>query len=240
MPALTPRQIRIQKDERAKNLLNGVKPRAVDQGDDDEAWQWIYEGGSDHEESEEEEIAATPSKKRKRKSVKAVGKGKTIVGARRADFEVRVGDTVMVRNENGGDWAAIVTVFFEDENNEWEKSAEMMCMLPFCGWFEEQIGGLIFGVGFIDQSEVTKKGKRMDFMAVSLDAIPTNYVVEEILTQISMNCISRLDRTPIRSIRLMAMPQFCPRRPSSRNTPKEFRGSTTILKILSCVAEVSI
>lgn len=130
MPLSTPRQKRIQKDERAKNLLNGVKPRAINQGDDDEVWQWIYEGGSDQDadEEEEEETATTPSKKRKRKAVKTAGNERIIVGARRGDFEVRVGDTVMVSNENGTDWAAIVMLFFEDEDEEGEKSAEMMCM----------------------------------------------------------------------------------------------------------------
>jgi len=68
------------------------------------------------------------------------------------------------------------------------------------------IHGLTFGTGFIDQSEVTRKGKRSDFVAVSYDI---EGVVIGILISFSMNCISRLDWTPTRSIRLMAMLSFC-------------------------------
>jgi len=107
MSTLTPSQKRAQKAERAKKLLNGSKQRAADQGSDDEVWKWIYEGGSDEEgaaDSEDEEETTnpnTPSKRRKRKAAKISKAGKKIVGAWRADFQCRVGDTVLVTNENG-------------------------------------------------------------------------------------------------------------------------------------------
>lgn len=98
-------------------------------GDDDDVWEWIYQGGAEDEEEEEadsgEEQEGTTPRKRKRKAVRAAGK--KIVGARRGEFECKIGDTVLVTNENGTDWVAIIYQFFEDENNDGDKSAYMMC-----------------------------------------------------------------------------------------------------------------
>ena len=131
MAPLTATQKRAQKKERAQKLLNGAKLRAKDQGSDDDVWEWIYQGATtdaqDGDEDSAGENTGTPSRKRKRKATKDVSQ--TIVGARRGDFECMVGDTVLVSNDNGMDWAAIICYFFEMDG---EPSAEMMCTRYFC------------------------------------------------------------------------------------------------------------
>lgn len=131
--SLTPRQKRLQKAERAKKLLSGVKPKA-NAFDDDDAWDWIYQEVEDDDDEpkevaegdeEDDNAPRTPSKRKKRQAVKNAER--KIIGAKRGEIECRVGDTVFLQNETGQDWVAIVFGFFEDESEGGEMSASFLC-----------------------------------------------------------------------------------------------------------------
>jgi len=129
--SLTPRQKRLQKAERAKKLLKGIKPKAnTYEEDDEDTWEWIYQEAEDDDVegedlSEDGDTLRTPSKRKKRQAVKNAER--KVIGAKRGYQEYHVGDTVFLNNDTGKDWVGIVFGFFEDESEGGEMSASFLC-----------------------------------------------------------------------------------------------------------------
>lgn len=130
---LTPRKKRDQKAQRAKKLLNGIKPK-TNAFDDEDVWEWIYQEAEDDDDeidevaedgAEDDNAPRIPSKRRKRQAAKNAQR--KIVGAKRGSVECHVGDTVFLQNETGKDWVAIVFGFFEDESEGGDMSASFLC-----------------------------------------------------------------------------------------------------------------
>lgn len=129
--ALTPRQQRERKAERVRRILGGAKlnkdESEAELEDEDEPWEWIYGGTAQPEQdasnSSESEVDSETPKKRRRKVMRKPQE--MIIAAKKGDFQCKVGDTVLVGNEVGADWVAIISRFFEDEGGE--KSAYFMC-----------------------------------------------------------------------------------------------------------------
>ncbi|KAE8453735.1 hypothetical protein EG329_009246 [Mollisiaceae sp. DMI_Dod_QoI] len=124
MAPQTPRQKRAEKAARAKKLLSGSSLRIDDSDDEDQEWEWIYEGKSDNNEDNEDSGAsednddnpATPRKRRRRTASKAqVGK---IIGAKKGSFSCQVGDAVLLENENAAPWVGIICYFLRDTDGE--------------------------------------------------------------------------------------------------------------------------
>lgn len=132
--SLTPRQKQAQKAERARKLLSGAKLKGTAFVEDD-VWEWIYKEDEESDEDgqpggeieeEDDNLPRTPSKRRKREVVKKAGR--KIIGAKRGDFECHTGDTVLLQNDTGKDWVAIVYGFVDDEEDTDEKLATFLCM----------------------------------------------------------------------------------------------------------------
>ncbi len=141
--ALTPRQQRASKAERARKLLAGATLGREDSDDelgtDDHPWEWIYAESSGNEKDEEDDhssdesgddgkaAAATPRKRKSRNATKS--QGGTIVGARMGTFICKIGDPVLLKAEGqNSSWVGIIYQFLEDDDGE--KSANFLCMLP--------------------------------------------------------------------------------------------------------------
>lgn len=132
MVPATPRQKRAEKAARAKKLLSGASLRKNDLDDDDQEWDWVYghqspsnannDGSSDFED-ENEDNTATP-RKRKRRAVTKINKT-TIVGAKKGNFVVKVGDTVLVHNAGTTPWVAVICAFVQASDGE--MSANFLC-----------------------------------------------------------------------------------------------------------------
>ncbi|KAJ8612979.1 hypothetical protein MRB53_037187 [Persea americana] len=114
-------------------------------------WEWIYSttanaAASRSEGSEEEDEIHTPSRKRRRKHAGASFSAGTrrIIGARKGNLEVHLGDAVVLRAERNEIWVALLCNFVEEE-----EAAEIM-------WFAQP-------------SEIRNKSKRRgDAMPVSI------------------------------------------------------------------------
>lgn len=129
MAPATPRQLRAEKAARAKKLLSGASLRKDDLADEDEEWEWLYEksekeNNEDSSASEDDDNATTPKKRRRRTASKAQG-GK-IVGARKGSFKVKIGDAVLLENENSGTpWVGIICYFLLDSDGD--MAANFLC-----------------------------------------------------------------------------------------------------------------
>lgn len=128
MAPLNPRQKRTEKASRAKKLLSGVSLQRTDLDDDEQEWEWIYgETGNDGEDEdsekfEEEDDTATPRKRRRRNASKGQ---QTIIGAKKGSVSFRIGDTVLVENENTTPWVAIICYFLLDSDGD--MAANFLC-----------------------------------------------------------------------------------------------------------------
>jgi origin recognition complex subunit 1 len=119
---LTPRQKRAQQNEKARKLLAGANLRG-DDSDDEEEYEWIYEEDGDEFANEEEDGGA--SKKRKRQSA-ANKQERTIVGAKKGSFNCMIGDSVLLKAEDGNPpWVGMILSFLEDEDGD--KAADFLC-----------------------------------------------------------------------------------------------------------------
>lgn len=83
-------------------------------------WQWIYEEA----ESVGHDDTANP-KKRKAAQVFAKASHARVVGARKGDVELRVGDCALLKAARNEQWVALIAEFLEDEV-EGEKEAKFM------------------------------------------------------------------------------------------------------------------
>ncbi|KAF2401502.1 origin recognition complex subunit 1 [Trichodelitschia bisporula] len=131
------------KIEKAKQYLKTgavVREDSDDElGDEDLPWEWIYPEDDDVQQK-------TPSKKRK-----AGDAQKQPVGARMGKFECRLGDTVLLKAESGGEaWVGLICHLFDDEESG-EKLANFM-------WFASP-------------SEIRNKQKRR------MDALPNELYI---------------------------------------------------------------
>jgi len=104
----------------ARSLLAGGAPKsghALDLPDIHDDWDWIYE----------DVIPESPSSSRKRKAADAFESParRRIVGARSADFEVRIGDAIRLKADRNETWVALIRDFVEDEEGD-EKMASFM------------------------------------------------------------------------------------------------------------------
>jgi len=104
----------------ARNLLAGSASRsghALDLPDIHDDWDWIYEDISPE----------SPSSSRKRKASDAfeAPAPPRIVGARSADFEVRIGDAIRLKADRNETWVALIRDFVEDDEGD-EKMASFM------------------------------------------------------------------------------------------------------------------
>ncbi|KAF8867263.1 origin of replication binding protein [Acephala macrosclerotiorum] len=159
MAPATPRQARAEKAARAKKLLSGASLRKDDLADEDQEWEWMYEksekeNNEDSSDSEDDDNATTPKKRRRRTASKAQG-GK-IVGARKGSYKVKLGDAVLLENENSSTpWVGIICYFCLDPDGE--MAANFL-------WFanEKEIG----------ITPKTKKLKRADFLTDELYITP--------------------------------------------------------------------
>lgn len=119
---LTPRQLRANKAEKARKLLAGAN-LSRDDSDNEDEYEWIFEeGGNESADGEGDEV--TP-KKRKRE-VSANAPERTIVGAKKGGFRCMIGDSVLLRAEDGNPpWVGMILSFLEDEDGD--KSADFLC-----------------------------------------------------------------------------------------------------------------
>jgi origin recognition complex subunit 1 len=156
---LTPRQKRAQQNEKARKLLAGANLRQ-DDSDDDEEYEWIYEEGNESAD-EGDEVA---SKKRKRQSA-ASRQERTIIGAKKGSFRCMIGDSVLLKAEDGNPpWVGIILSFLEDEDGD--MAADFLC--EFLREFLKGVGSDILP-GFSSEKEIVNKTKkRSDFLPVSL------------------------------------------------------------------------
>lgn len=129
----TPRQLRAEKAAKAKRLLSGAPLRKDDLADEDQEWEWVYEksGKENNEDSsaseDNDDDATTPKKRRRRTASKAQG-GK-IVGARKGSYKVKIGDAVLLENENSGTpWVGIICYFCLDTDGD--MAANFLCEFP--------------------------------------------------------------------------------------------------------------
>jgi len=128
----------------ARSLLAGGSTKsghALDLPDIHDEWDWIYE----------DVTPESPSSSRKRKASDAfeAPAQRRIVGARSADFEVRIGDAIRLKADRNETWVALIRDFVEDEEGD-EKMASFM-------WFTSG-------------QEIRNKAKRRtDQLAVSME-----------------------------------------------------------------------
>ncbi|KAB8339056.1 hypothetical protein FH972_021992 [Carpinus fangiana] len=109
----------------ALQFLAGKDPALEDSDDElggeDDEWEWMYDDPSESKENDD------PRGTRKRKASEKLNDiERTIVGARRGTFELRVGDAVLLKAERNETWVALVTEFVDDEDLDDEKSAVFM------------------------------------------------------------------------------------------------------------------
>ncbi len=126
---LTPRQLRANKAEKARKLLAGASRRKDDSSDsdDDDAWEWIYENGDGDESADEVEDQGA-SKKRKRHNTSGTKK-RTIIGAKNGSFKCSIGDSVLLKAEDGNPpWIGMILSFLED--NDGDMAADFICTVP--------------------------------------------------------------------------------------------------------------
>jgi origin recognition complex subunit 1 len=123
---LTPRQLRANKAEKARKLLAGASRRRDESDDENEAWEWIYE--QDGDESADEDGEEVTSKKRKRRNA-ASTQERTIVGAKNGSFKCEIGDSVLLKAEDGNPpWIGMILSFLEDEDGD--MAADFICESP--------------------------------------------------------------------------------------------------------------
>jgi origin recognition complex subunit 1 len=119
---LTPRQLRANKAEKARRLLAGANLSGDDSDDEDE-YEWIYEEGG-NESADEGGNEVTP-KKRKRQNA-ASTQERMIVGAKKGGFKCMIGDSVLLKAEDGNPpWIGMILSFLEDEDGD--KAADFLC-----------------------------------------------------------------------------------------------------------------
>jgi origin recognition complex subunit 1 len=150
---LTPRQLRANKAEKARKLLAGVSRRQDDSSDeDDDAWEWIYEDGDESADEVEDEVA---SKKRKRHNVSSTQK-RTIIGAKNGGFKCSIGDSVLLKAEDGNPpWIGMILSFLEDDDGD--MAADFICTDPG-NLFESE--GLMFWQGFRVRKRLSTRRRR--------------------------------------------------------------------------------
>jgi hypothetical protein len=133
MVPLTPRQKRDQQNEKARKLLAGANHRRDDSDDEDE-YEWIYQREGDESGNEDDDGAT--SKNRKRQSV-ASKQEETIIGAKKGGFKCMIGDSVLLRAEDGNpSWVGMILSFLEDEDGD--MAADFLC-IPQRALFKEKI-----------------------------------------------------------------------------------------------------
>jgi origin recognition complex subunit 1 len=130
---MTPRQKRVNKAERARKLLAGASLGRDSSENEDEHWEWIYEkekeNDKDGDESgdDESEDRVTPKKRKRRNTTRT--QERRIVGAKTGGFKCKIGDSVLLKAEDGNaPWVGIILKFREDD--EGEMSADFLCMIP--------------------------------------------------------------------------------------------------------------
>jgi hypothetical protein len=130
---LTPRQKRAKKAERARKLLAGASLRRDDSDVEDQPWEWIYEKRNSNDEdgiecAEDESGDKVTLKKRKRRNATRIQE-RRIVGAKTGSFKFKIGDSVLLKAEDGNaPWVGIILEFLEDD--EGEMSADFLCRNP--------------------------------------------------------------------------------------------------------------
>jgi origin recognition complex subunit 1 len=119
---LTPRQLRASKAEKARKLLAGAN-LSRDDSDDEDEYEWIFEeGGSESADEGGDEV--TP-RKRKRGGAANIQE-RTIVGAKKGGFRCMIGDSVLLKAEDGNPpWIGMILSFLEDEDGD--KAADFLC-----------------------------------------------------------------------------------------------------------------
>jgi hypothetical protein len=204
---LTPRQLRANKAEKARKLLAGTSRRRDESDDEDEAWEWIYEQDGDESADEDGEEAA--SKKRKRRNV-ASTQERAIVGAKNGSFKCEIGDSVLLKAENGNPpWIGMILSFLEDEDGD--MAADFMCK-GIKSSFVRRSNVL---AGFSSEKEIVNKTKkRSDFLPVSQQL----HLWVQYANFLRMKCTSPL--TQMLMLWLLSMEKLpsCPSRFSRRNT----------------------
>lgn len=151
---LTPRQLRANKAEKARKLLAGSSRRKDDSSDedDDDAWEWIYEDGDESADEVEDEGA---SKKRKRSNISSRQK-RTIIGAKNGSFKCSIGDSVLLKAEDGNPpWIGMILSFLEDDDGD--MAADFMCTVPE-SYFKSE--GLILWQGFRVRRRLSTRRRR--------------------------------------------------------------------------------
>jgi len=154
---LTPRQKRAQQNEKARKLLAGANLRQ-DDSDEEEEYEWIYAEGEESAD-EADEVA---SKKRKRQSA-ASRQERTIIGAKKGGFRCLIGDSVLLKAEDGNPpWVGMILSFLEDEDGD--MAADFLC--KFGQLFRKCRSNIL--LGFSSEKEIVNKTKkRSDFLPVS-------------------------------------------------------------------------
>lgn len=113
---LTPRQKRVQQHEKTRKILAGANLRTDDSDDEDE-YEWIYEDG-------DEDGDGAASKPKRQSAANKIER--TIVGAKRGNFKCMIGDSVLLKAEDGNPpWVGMILSFLEDEDGD--MAADFLC-----------------------------------------------------------------------------------------------------------------